>query len=71
MTHLEAWDEFYKNYTCEGNKPNEIVLAEYTRHGGLVIKGVTKNLGIARVRRILEKYAPGKYAFHEAHFTKA
>ena len=69
LNPLEAWDDFYRDFKCEGNKPNELVLAEYTRRGGL-INGKPKTLGEKRIRRLLEKYAPGKYQFHEAHFTK-
>jgi hypothetical protein len=67
LTPIEAWDEFYKNYTCKGNKPNEIVLAEYTRRERLIVKGVTKALGVKRIRRLLDKYAPGQYDFHEGN----
>lgn len=69
LNPLEAWDDFYLNFKCEGNTPNEIVLAEYTRRGKK-ISGKVKNLGERRIKRLLEKYAPGKYQFHEAHFTK-
>ena len=72
LSPLEAWDDFYLNFKCEGNTPNEIVLAEYTRRGKLKVNGKTKHLGEKRVRRLLEKYAPGKYHFHEGqpYFTK-
>jgi len=70
LAPLEAWDDFYTNFKCEGNTPNEIILAEYTRREKLTIKGRTKTLGEKRIKRLLEKYAPGKYRFHEAHFTK-
>ena len=72
LSPLEAWDDFYKSFKCEGNKPNELVLAEYTRQGYLIVSGVKKNLGIKRITRLLEKYAPGKYHFHEGqpYFTK-
>lgn len=69
---LEAWDDFYRNFQREGNTPNEIVVAEYTRRGKLVVRGKTKTLGVKRIRRLLEKYAPGKYEYHEGqpYFTK-
>jgi len=71
LTPLEAWDEFYKNYKCDGPIPNELVVAQATHNGNQKNKsGKAKNLGVARIARLLEKYAPGKYQFHEAHFTK-
>lgn len=72
LTMLEAWDDFYQNFKREGNTPNEIVVAEYTRRGKLVVNGKTKTLGVKRICRLLEKYAPGKYTFHqgEPYFTK-
>ena len=69
LTPLEAWDDFYKNFERDGKTPNEIVLAEYTRRGGW-FNGKTKNLGERRIKRLLDKYAPGKYQFHEAHFSR-
>lgn len=72
LSPLEAWDDFYKNFKCEGNTPNELVLAEYTNKQKLIVNGKTKRLGEKRIRRLLEKYAPGKYTFHEGqpYFTK-
>ena len=72
LTPLQAWDEFYSEYTKpEGDPfPNELIVAEATRRGKQKQKGKAKNLGAARIARLLEKYAPGKYQFHEAHFTK-
>jgi len=72
LTPLEAWDEFYKEYTKpEGDPfPNEISVANSTRWGHQRNGDNTKTLGEKRIKRLLEKYAPGKYQFHEAHFTK-
>ena len=72
LSPLEAWEDFYKNFKCEGNMPNELVLAEYTNKQKLIVNGKTKRLGEKRIRRLLEKYAPGKYTFHEGqpYFTK-
>ena len=71
LTPLEAWDQFYKNYKCEGPIPNELVVAQATRNGNQKNKnGKAKRLGVDRIVRLIKQYAPGEYQFHEAHFTK-
>lgn len=66
LTPLEAWDDFYSWFQADGKTPNEIVLAEYTRRAKLKVRGKTKALGEKRIRRLLEKYAPGRYTFHQS-----
>ena len=76
LTPMEAWDDFYKNYTSPGNKPkggipNDLRVAQVTRRGKTKqVSGATKTLGPERIKRLLDKYAPGEYQFHEAFFTK-
>ena len=69
LTPLEAWDKFYTEYKKpEGNPfPNELIVAQATREGRQTNKGVPKTLGVKRIRRLLDKYAPGKYHFHEGN----
>ena len=74
LTPVQAWDEFYKNYVPEnGIVPNELIVANSTRHGKQkqAITGKPKNLGVKRIARLLEKYAPGKYHFNDGqpYFT--
>lgn len=72
LTPLEAWDDFYLNFERAGRTPNEIAVAEHTRRGRHVVNGKAKTLGAKRIRRLLEKYAPGKYRYHDGqpYFTK-
>ena len=70
LSPLEAWDEFYREYVPPGGViPNELVVANATRNGKQrQSNGKAKRLGVERIRRLLEKYAPDKYTFFEAHF---
>ena len=72
LTHIEVWDDFYQSLKRDGVKiPNAVAVAELTRRGKQLNGDKPKNLGVKRVLALIEKYAPGKYTFHEAHFTKA
>jgi len=72
LTPLEAWDDFYKNY--KESKPSELYVAQKTYEGKAFQpkSGKVKQLGPLRIRRLLDKYAPGQYEFHEGspYFTK-
>ena len=73
MTPLEAWEDFYNKFKCEGNTPGELIVAHATAKGKQKQKnGKPKHLGPLRIRRLLDKYAPGQYDFHEGspYFTK-
>ena len=76
LTPIEAWDDFYENYT-NGRKegvPMEIRVAQATSKGNTKQpSGTVKTLGANRIKRLLEKYAPGQYAFHdgEPYFVKS
>jgi len=74
LTPIEAWDDFYNNYTSElkGGVPMEIRVAQATRRGNTrQPSGAVKVLGAKRIQRLLDTYAPGKYSFHEGepYFT--
>ncbi len=72
LTYIEVWDDFYQSLKRDGVKiPNAVAVAELTRRGKQLNGDKPKNLGVKRVLALIEKYAPGKYAFNEAHFTKA
>lgn len=68
---IAAWDDFYSSLDIHPI-PNEIVVAQATRNGKQKQNGKAKVLGVKRIRRLLEKYAPGKYVYHEGqpYFTK-
>ena len=79
LTPVEAWEEFWSNYMA--NKPvripNELEVAHLTHSGRISAqwgkdKTKKKKLGPLRIRRLLDKYAPGQYEFHEGspYFTK-
>jgi len=72
LSPLEAWNDFYS--TFKGNKPSELYIAQQTCEGRVVQpkSGKPKELGAKRIRRLLDKYAPGQYEFHEGspYFTK-
>lgn len=74
MTPLEAWEDFYNNYKCDGKTPGELIVAHATANGRQKQSksGKPKTLGPLRIRRLLDKYAPGQYDFHEGspYFTK-
>jgi len=67
LSPLEAWDEFYRNFKCDGKTPGELIVAQATRNGKQVQpkSGKPKELGAKRIARLLDKYAPGEYEFHE------
>jgi hypothetical protein len=78
LTPLEVWNEFWET-TGRHLKPvpNELWKANQTAQGG--VKRVTKRgevntvtLGAGRVKRLIEKYAPGRYEYHEGepYFTR-
>jgi hypothetical protein len=71
LTPLEAWDNFVEHVipTLPKPIPREIQHARYSREG----RGTYKPLGKDRIKRLLEKYAPGRYEFREVvilHETK-
>lgn len=71
LSPLDAWADFYDNY--KGQKTREIYIAQQTWEGRVFQKsGHKKQLGPLRIRRLLDKYAPGQYEFHEGspYFTK-
>lgn len=71
LTPIEAWDNFYQNFECEGKTPIELVVAQATRNGRQYNKeGQPKRLGANRIARLLEKYAPGKYELNIFFTTK-
>ena len=86
LTPTEAWNEFWSNYMANkpASIPNELRVADLTNKGRLdaqwgktkdgISKGEVKKkkLGPLRIRRLLDKYAPGQYDFHEGspYFTK-
>lgn len=88
LTPLEAWDDFWKSYmeNKPTQIPNDLGVANLTRNGRVKAQwgkdkdGVKKpgsenkkkQLGPLRIRRLLDKYAPGQYDFHEGspYFTK-
>lgn len=53
-----AFRHFLENY--KGKKDRDIYEAKYTLDNGRPYP-----LGVRRIRRILEKHAPGKYEFQE------
>lgn len=65
----EAWEDFIHVVLHEMKLrneriPNEISVAKLTASGSVVHKsGRIKTLGPQRIRRLLEKYAPGRYEF--------
>lgn len=69
LTITEAWEDFIE-VVVGGMKarneriPNEISVARRTALGSVMQKsGKVKTLGATRIRRLLEKYAPGRYEF--------
>lgn len=73
LTASEAWEDFWSTIKPTMRKvPNELHVAQSTWKGVLRQKsGKVKSLGGQRVKRLLEKYAPGVYEFHESvGFTK-
>ena len=72
LSPVEAWDDFYTNFV--GKKSDELYVAQATRKGDVKQpkSGKPKTLGPLRIRRLLDKYAPGQYDFHEGspYFTK-
>lgn len=74
MTPLEAWEDFYSNFKCEGKMPGELIVANATAKNRVTQpkSGKPKVLGPLRIRRLLDKYAPGQYEFHDGspYFTK-
>ena len=72
LTPLEAWADFYLNY--KESKPAELYIAQQTSEGRVLQpkSGKPKVLGPLRIARLLNKYAPGQYDFHEGspYFTK-
>lgn len=73
LTPLEAWADFWQGYTPPNRMPNDLAVAQLTLKGKLKQpSGHIKTLGAKRIKSLLEKYAPGKYTFHEGqpYFTK-
>lgn len=50
--------------------PDELRKAKQTMEGRQLKKGKVMHLGVDRVKRLLDKYAPGKYMLNEPTFTK-
>ena len=58
FTPLQAFLHFLENYTGQMNP--ELYEAKYTA------QGLRKHpIGAKRIKRLLDKYAPGKYEFRE------
>lgn len=74
LTPDQAWTDFWKEYTANKPRlvPNELAVADATNRGAIKRNGVVKKLGPLRIARLLNKYAPGQYDFHEGspYFTK-
>jgi len=68
LTPMQVWQDFETTVLPDiKSKPAEIRKAQQTaRKTGIAGKG---NLGADRIRRIVEKYAPGRYEFHYEYFT--
>jgi hypothetical protein len=61
MSHLEAWQHFEKNFIETGTIkpiPHELRSVQYDYREGRI-------LGPKRVKKMLEKYAPGAYEWSE------
>lgn len=77
-THLtpdQAWADFWKQYMANKPRrvPNELAVADATDRKMIKQKnGTLKRLGPRRIKRLLDKYAPGQYDFHDGspYFTK-
>lgn len=73
LTPDQAWKDFWDEYIANKPRlvPNELAVADATFRGAIKRKGVIKKLGPLRIRRLLDKYAPGQYDFHEGspYFT--
>lgn len=79
LTATEAWKDFSLNIVpaIEGEIPNELHQARRAFEGKLKRLGKKGKervitLGPERIRRLLDKYAPGRYEYHndEPYFTK-
>ena len=69
---MDAWADFWEAVVPTLSEvPNELHVAQSTWRGAVFQKsGTAKTLGIVRVKRLLDKYAPGRYRMNEATFTK-
>ena len=66
FTPMEAFKHFLENW--QGAIPKDVQNAKYVMEGRPVKRGnrmVYLNLGTKRIKRLLDKYAPGKYEFRE------
>ena len=71
---MEAWEDFEREVLPNINPQHfELRKAKQTAEGKVVKpNGTVVVLGAKRIYRLLEKYAPGVYEFHqgEPYFTK-
>ena len=71
MTPKEAFLDFWESTGKDiSPSPTELRKAIQTAKGRQSKKGKPVNLGVERVARLLEKYAPGQYLVNEPTFTK-
>lgn len=68
---MEAWKDFWDTVRpILEEVPNELHVAQTTWRGNARHKnGSVKTLGAARVKRLLDKYAPGRYQFHQKEWV--
>lgn len=78
LTPAECWDDFWEWYKGQrpARMPNELAVADLTHRGEVKKtnrkgKVVVVRLGAERIARLLDKYAKGRYKFHEGspYFT--
>ena len=77
LTHLEAWDIFYKELraseqwaTLSDKDKNALITAERDRHGKRMEAGKVLNLGYDRAKRLIDTYAAGRFEWVEGAILK-
>jgi hypothetical protein len=71
LTPQEAFADFWENTGRHiSPSPDELRKAKQTMEGRQLKKGKVMHLGVERVARLLDKYAPGQYRLNEPTFTK-
>jgi hypothetical protein len=69
LTPYAAWHDFYEWFHGSENwKAETENNREYLRKTNRDV--IAENCGVARIRRALDKYAPGRYVFQEAGFCR-